>query len=249
MKTRVVVLAAGHGKRMSHHAPKVLRELKGKPIIEHLLDAILESGVDPRPVIVVGPNNQEETKKTLGNGYEYVVQREQLGTGDATKSAQKALEKNTDTVIVLYGDHPFVGSSTIKKLQEIHKRDGCAVTMMTATIPDFEDWRKNFNDFGRVIRDSGGKVAKIVEKKDASKKELEVKEINPGMYCFNTNWLRENIKKLNNNNAQGEYYLTDLVRIAIDGGECISSVDVSPLESIGVNTPEHLELAENLPQF
>jgi bifunctional UDP-N-acetylglucosamine pyrophosphorylase / glucosamine-1-phosphate N-acetyltransferase len=245
-KTRIAILAAGHGKRMKSETPKVLQLLKGKPIIQHLLEAVLESGVDPRPIVIVGPKNQAAIKEALGDRYDYVLQAEQRGTGDAVKSLRPTLEDKCDRLIVLNGDHPLVKPSTIDKLCKTHKKGECAITMMTVSVSDFEDWRNPLHDYGRVIRDVGGKIKAVIERKDATSEELDIKEVNPNLFCFNTVWLWKSLEKLKNNNAQGEYYITDLVRIAIDGGNCITSVDVSPLESIGVNTSEHLELASTL---
>ena len=118
--------------------------------------------------------------------------------------------------------------------------------MATTTVQDFNDWRKPLNDFGRIVRDEKGNIQASVEKRDATPEQLKIQELNPSFYCFKAEWLWENLKKIDKKNAQGEYYLTDLVRIAIDQGKRVETVDVNPLETLGVNTPEHLELVRKL---
>ena len=246
MTTRVVVLAAGHGKRMNHELPKVLVPLNGRPMISYLLDSIKKSGLDARPVIVVSQDNESKVREVAGAQCDYVIQTERLGTGHAVKTTRAVLEGKADNIIVLYGDHPLVKPGTILKLAEMHAKNSGPLSMLTIQVPDFNEWRTPFHDFGRVIRNAQGAIIKIVEKKDASENELEIKEVNPSFFAFKTDWLWTNLDKLDNNNSQKEYYLTDLVRFAMDGGYPIATVNADPLESIGVNTPEHLELAQNL---
>ena len=245
MDTRVIVLAAGRGTRMQSEIPKVLVRLNGQSMIHHLLDAIRASGVDVRPVLVVG-HDADLLQSSLGTGYEYVHQKEQLGTGHAVQCAEPLLSGRAKNVIVLYGDHPFVRPETIADLYALHERQGRVLSMMTTTVEDFEGWRAPFADFGRVIRDASGAIMEIVEAKDATGDQRLIREVNPSFFCFNAPWLWDNLKQVNNHNAKREYYLTDLVRIAIDQGERIASMDINPLESIGINTPVHLELARQL---
>jgi len=248
MKTRIMVLAAGRGTRMNSETPKVLIPLAGKPLLAHLMEAIRTSGIDPHPAIVVG-ENQQLIEAALGkDAYEYIRQDEPLGTGHAVSCAESRMSAGTDTIIVLYGDHPFVSPETIRNLHALHREKNCAITMMTVTVDDFDDWRKPFYDFGRVVRNETGDIKKVVEVKDASPEEREIKELNPSFFCFRALWLWPHLKQLTNNNSKGEYYLTDLMRIAIDQGECIASMDINPLQAIGINTPEHLEIAKNLIQ-
>ncbi len=245
MKTRVVVLAAGKGKRMGAEVPKVLIPFNGKPLVQHLLETIKKSGVDDRPVVVIGKDG-DLIKKTLGEEYDYVIQEEQLGTGHAVLSTEPLLSPSAESVIVLYGDHPFLQPETIKKLHDLHEAKGGPLAMMTTCVDDFEDWRSLFKDFGRVKRNQEGDIQSVVETKDATPEEREIKEVNPSFFSFEATWLWEHLKQLKNNNAQSEYYLTDLVKIAIQEGHPIVSVQASPIESIGVNTPEQLEVARNL---
>src|SRR3989344_5752213 len=187
MKTRVVILAAGRGTRMNPirnnsdqsrdavpsmakgisngmntKMPKVLLPFQGRPMIMHLLDAVKDSGVDPRPVIVTG-FQAPLVELTLGSGYDYVRQNEQLGTGHAVACAESLLARCADTIIVLNGYHPLVRGTTIAALAQLHERELCVLSMMTAMLEDFTEWRASFADFGRVIRDQSKKITAIVE--------------------------------------------------------------------------------------
>ncbi|MEK7093964.1 MAG: NTP transferase domain-containing protein, partial [Patescibacteria group bacterium] len=240
MKTRVIVLAAGKGKRMKSEVPKVLIPFDGQPLVKRLLDSIKDSGVDTRPVLIVSETTGPLLKESLGDQYDYVLQTEQLGTGHAVKSAESLLENRADRVIVFYGDHPFLTKETIKKLDDLHETHGGPLAMITTTVQDFEGWRSLFRDFGRIKRDSSEDIESSVEMKDATPEERLIKEVNPCFFSFEASWLWDHLKKLENKNAQGEYYLTDLVHMAIKKGHPISSMNVNPLESFGVKTPEQL---------
>ena len=246
MTTRIAVLAGGRGTRMNSDIPKVLIPLAGKPILSHLMDAIEASGIDEKPAIVVG-ENQSLVENALGKDhYLYIRQDKPVGTGHAVACAEPYLKKNTDDLIVLYGDHPFVSAKTIKNLHALHKEKACAITMMTVTVEDFEGWRAPFYDFGRVIRNTKGDIRAIVEVRDATAEERTMQEVNPALFCFRAGWLWENLKKIDTRNAKKEYYLTDLVKIAISQNQCIASMSIDPREAVGINTPEHLEIATNI---
>ena len=240
---KIVILAAGKGTRMKDELPKVLVPLKGKPMIEYLIKSIFDSGVDTSPVIVVSPDNNDLIKDALKKyNCEYAVQNKQLGTGHALACVKDLIDESVENIIVFYGDHPFIKPETIKELSKAH--DG-KITMMTTEIEDFNDWRKNYYSWGRIIR-KGDKIQAIKEFKDTNKEEKKIKELNPAFYCFNSEWLWENIKKLENNNAQKEYYLTDLIKIASEQNIEISSIKINFNEAIGVNSKEELEIAEKL---
>jgi bifunctional UDP-N-acetylglucosamine pyrophosphorylase / glucosamine-1-phosphate N-acetyltransferase len=239
----VVVLAAGHGKRMGVPLPKVLVPYRNEPLIMHLLRAIQEAQVCERPVIVVG-QGADQVKQVLGNDYTYVLQTEQLGTGHAVAAARAELEGKVDHVVVLYGDQPLIQPSTIRSLVAAHMREQPVLTMATVTVEDFEDWRVGFNDFGRIVRDESGKLCRIVERKDAIPEELAITEVNPSYFCFQADWLWQNLQALKNDNSQGEYYLTDLAALACTTGAPITTVPVEPREAMGVNTKEQLQLIE-----
>lgn len=243
--TRVIVLAAGKGTRMNRDVPKVLVPFEGKPLIQRLLDAVAESCVDPRPVIVTG-FRADLVEQALGPGYDYVRQEEQLGTGHAVACAEPLLAGAADYIIVLYGDHPFVRPETIAALQALHERTECVLSLATATVDDFVGWRSPFADFSRIIRDASGRIVADVQVKDATPAQLDIREVNTAVFCFTAAWLWPHLKKIDNRNAAGEYYLTDLVRIAIDEDECIASLPIDPAEAIGINAPEHLNAAASL---
>lgn len=240
---KIIILAAGKGTRMKSELPKALLKLHDKHMIKHLLDSIDEAALDPKPIIVVG-YEKELVMKELGDKYEYVVQEEQLGTGHAVMTAENAC-KNIDNIIVISGDQPFIKSGTIKKLWERHKNSNATLTITTTTLPDFEDWRKAFITYGRILRIDGKIINKEI--KDCTEEELKIKEVNVSCYAFKTEWLWNKLKKLDrNSNSQKEYQLTDLWKIAGEEGEKIDSIDVNALETLGVNSKEELEILENI---
>ena len=247
-KVKIVILAAGQGTRMKSVLPKVLVSLEGKPMIKHLLDSVRKSGLDKKPVIVVG-YEKEKVMKELGFGYNYVVQEKQLGTGHAVMSAEKILKNKTDHIIVFYGDHPFISPQTIKKLLEKHLESKAKITLATTTLPDFENWRSFFYiNFGRIVRNKKGEIVKIAESKDANKEEIKIKEVNPAYYCFEAKWLWKKLKMLKTNNVLGQYYLTDLIQIAMQEKIKIQSINIDPEEALGINSKEDLKMLENLHQ-
>ena len=245
-RVKILVLAGGKGKRMQTELPKVLMRVKGKSMIERVLESVDKSGIDEKPTIFVS-YKKELVMKELGGKYQYVSHDKQLGTGHAVKSAKKYLKGKARNIIVLYGDHPFVSSETIKKISEKHLRSGKKITMATVKLPDFEDWRANFANFSRIIRGKNGKIIKDVQFKDASDDEKKITEVNPCYFCFNALWLWKNIEKIKNNNAQKEYYLTDLIKMASgnDGIE-VETVEIKPREALGANTKEELAILEKL---
>lgn len=243
--TKIIILAGGKGKRMKSELPKVLMPLNGKPMITHLLSAVEKTLIAKPPVIVVG-HAAETIKKELGDTYHYVHQKEQLGTGHATQVAVDALPKDTEHVLVLYGDHPLVSDKTIHDLAKTHLEEKAAITMGTVKLPDFEGDRACFTDYGRVIRDENGNVINSIETKDATPEERNITEVNPCYYCFDVKWLRENLPKLKNQNAQKEYYLTDVIHLARENGDKIASIPIDARDAMGANTPEQLKVLESL---
>ena len=243
--TSIVILAGGRGKRMGGNGPKVLQRIDGHTLVEHLLEAVEASGVCVKPVMVVG-FGADQIRAVIGPRAEYVNQEPQLGTGHAVGFARSLLEGKADSVMVLYGDHPFVSTGTIRKLDLLHTTESKVVTMMTVHVEDFTAWRLPFYDFGRIIRDAMGRIVRIVEKKDATPAPLEIREVNPALYCFQAAWLWEHLPLLKNDNAQNEFLLTDLISMAITEGREIASVEIDPFECLGVNTPEHLAMAQQI---
>lgn len=241
--TRLVILAAGKGTRMNSELPKVLVSLKDRPMIKYLMDSVVASQVDSRPLIVVSPDNKEIISRALADyDLEYVVQDKQLGTGHAVSCA-KDFFGQADNVLVLYGDHPFLKSESIKKFAALKPE---ALTIMPTILPDFNSWHENFCHWGRIICNAVGQAEKIVEFKDASESEKAVTTVNPGFMCFNKDWLVENITKLRADNNQKEYYLTDLVKIAFASGHPVGTCLIEPAEAMGINSLAELEIAEGL---
>lgn len=231
-----IVLAAGQGKRMKSKLYKVLHPVCGKPMVGHVLDAALRAGVE-RTVVVVG-HGAEAVQAFLGTKAEYALQAEQLGTGHAVKQAKDLLGSESGSTIVVCGDTPLVTSETLQGLMELHESRGAAATVLTANLDQP-------HGYGRVIRSEDGSVLRIVEQKDCNPQEDAVKEINTGTYCFDNAKLFAALEKVTNENAQGEFYLTDVIGIFRNEGEVVEaymSDDIA--ESIGVNDRLALSQAE-----
>lgn len=246
MQTKIIVaiLAAGKNKRMKTEVPKVMLPFAGKPLVAHVVESARRASVGDTVVLIVPPFH-EIMRAYFGSSVMYAVQHEALGTGHAVMSAHKQL-LHSEHIVVLYADMPFVRPLTIERLVREHVNSENTITLMTVTVPDFAGQFAMFSDFGRIIRDDKGNIEKIVEMKDASPMELSVRELNPAFFCFQTSWILRHLRFLKNNNNQGEYYLTDVVRLAIERGVKISSLDVHPFEAVGINTLKHLEAVHTL---
>ncbi|MFZ3015592.1 MAG: sugar phosphate nucleotidyltransferase, partial [Minisyncoccia bacterium] len=166
-------------------------------------------------------------------------------TGHAVSCAKGDCEEAED-IVVLSGDQPFIKAETIKNLIEKHLESDAKITFTTTILPDFLEWRKGFMGFGRILR-KNSEVTGIREYKDASEEEKNIKEVNAGCYIFNAKWLWKNLEKIKNENAQNEYYLTDLFQIAREDNEKIGTINIEPHEALGANTKEELEILENFP--
>lgn len=241
---QVVILAAGKGKRMNAEVPKVLVPFHDMPMIDYVVNAVSHSGIEKKPILVVG-YGKDLVIGHMGSKASYAVQDEQLGTGHAVRCSQAEIDPSVTDVLVLYGDMPNITGAMIANLARTHVDSNKPLTMATVTVPDFENWYKAFLAFGRVLRDENGNILKNVEYKDATDAEKEIKEVNPAYFCFKKDWLFEKLNQLKNENAQGEYYLTDLVKYAADEG-IIASVSISPEEALGVNTIEQLRELEQI---
>lgn len=243
MKTQIIILAAGKGKRMGTDLPKALVNLDGRPMIHYLVEAVLGSEVCEKPIVVVSPDNQEIIKNELKDyNFSYAIQEQQLGSGHAVSCALKLIPLDVEKVIVLYCDHPFISSELIKNLSKISED---AVTLVTTTVSSFEGWFQCFYHWGRIIRKNDC-IEKIIEFKDASPEEIGVKELNSGVMAFKASWLINNINLLDNKNNQGEFYLTSLVEMSFNDNKKVLSVNANPREALGVNSPEELALAEKI---
>lgn len=235
----MIVLAGGLGKRMGGDLPKVLTPLNNTPIIRYLVTELAKLELAFPPTIVVGAK-AEMVREYLGEGYHYVKQEEQLGTGHAVGCARRELEGTADTIVTLYGDHPLVTAAMVERLVARHREEQATMTLGVVRVPDFNDWRQALTNFGRVVRNADGSVGRIVEVKDATEEEKQITEVNPSYFCFSASWLWENITKLANTNAQQEYYLTDLLKAAFDQGCKVATIEIEPQEALGINTPQEL---------
>lgn len=242
--TDIIILAAGKGTRMNSDLPKALVPLQERPMIHYLLSSLVKSNINSQPIVVVSPDNHEQMQKALKEyNVKFAVQDRQLGTGHAVHSAKVESSSKAEKTLVLYGDHPFLSSESIN---DFVSKEVEALNLMSVKVDDFSDWKKAFYHWGRLVRDKGGKLEKIVEYKDASEKEKEITEVNPAMFIFNSSWLWENISSLDNNNKQDEYYLTDLVSLAFRQGAEIKTIQINPQEAIGINSSEDLAIAKKL---
>jgi bifunctional UDP-N-acetylglucosamine pyrophosphorylase/glucosamine-1-phosphate N-acetyltransferase len=241
---QVLILAAGKGTRMGGDWPKALTPLRGRPIIEYLLDNIIP--VCPKPIVVVGYKGEDVIRR-LGNDRCYAWQTEQLGTGHAALCAEPQIRSSAaDDIVVLYGDHPLVTSQTVIALAEIRARTRSVMAMCTVVLPSFDGDFAAFRDWGRILRSAAGEIVGLVEAKDATSDQLSLTEVNPSFFCFEPEWLLENLRRIGKINANGEYYLTDLVNIAIAQKQRVSSIRIDSTEAMGANTLEEVAFIERL---
>ncbi len=242
--TTAVILAAGEGKRMQSDLAKVLHPIAGRPLLDHVLLACEEAGVD-RAVVVVGARREQviawlAARPRTAMDVRYAVQAEQLGTGHALRCAFPAVDEGgaPARLAVLCGDAPLLRPNTVRALFDGHLARRAAATILTADLPDP-------TGYGRVIRDGAGNVEKIVEHKDASDAERAVHEINSADYVFDTEEVRSALAAVRADNAQGEYYLTDTIAILKARGRTVVAFKAAdPREVLGVNTVQQLAEAE-----
>ncbi|MBM4429133.1 MAG: UDP-N-acetylglucosamine diphosphorylase/glucosamine-1-phosphate N-acetyltransferase [Chloroflexi bacterium] len=236
-KLAVVVLAAGQGTRMRSSLPKVLHSIAGRPMIEYILDAVAQVTED-RPVLVIG-HGADLIRQTVGDTVTYVLQEEQLGTGHAVLQARDRLQGGADDVLVLYGDMPLLSPLTVQSLVQAHHGHAGPITMLTCV-------HEEPMGFGRILRDEHGRILTIVEERQATPQQLAIRELNPGVYCFRAVWLWEHLPRLPLS-PKGEYYLTDLVHMAVAEGLAVETILVKdPLETLGVNDRMHLARVEGV---
>jgi bifunctional UDP-N-acetylglucosamine pyrophosphorylase/glucosamine-1-phosphate N-acetyltransferase len=232
-----IVLAAGQGKRMLSDLPKVLHCAAGVPLVRHVLDAVEGAGITE--IIVVIGQGAELVQEALGVDYKFAFQERQLGTGDAVLKAMPYLSEECQDVLVVCGDTPLLTSETLKKLI-ITRRDAAAAAAVLTSI--FDDPK----GYGRVVKNADNMVEAIIEEVDASSEQKEIQEINTGLYAFAKEALQATIRRLQPDNQQGEYYLTDCIHLLREAGQPVTALLSSTEETAGINTRSQLADAERI---
>jgi bifunctional UDP-N-acetylglucosamine pyrophosphorylase/glucosamine-1-phosphate N-acetyltransferase len=235
-KDGAVILAAGKGTRMGAPVPKVLCQVLGKPMIDYVIEAAQKSVDD---VCIVVGYKSEKVISHLGDRHTYAFQTEQLGTGHAVMQAEDFLMQHQNgDILILCGDAPLMDERTLAESKAAHKSAGNAVTVITAVLD-------NPQAYGRIVR-KDGKIAAIVEKKDCSEEQLKIREINSGVYWVKGSVLLKLLSQIKNQNSQKEYYLTDIVAIAIKSGKKVGAyISENPDIVLGANTAQELENLNN----
>lgn len=231
-----IILAAGKGTRMKSDLAKVLHEINGRPMLSYSVDMASRLGSE-KTVVVIGHQAALIREAFSGRPLIFVEQREQLGTGHAVLQAKEAFRDYRGTILILCGDVPLLRKETITALHDRHLEQKSAVTVMTVILQDP-------GNYGRVVTGTDGQVMKIVEQRDATEEEKRIREINTGIYCADSSFLFDAVGRIRNENAQREYYLTDIIEIARLGGlRAGSYIAADPVEVMGINTPQELETA------
>ena len=235
-----IILAAGKGTRMKSKLHKVLHEVCGKSMLEHVLSQLQAAGIN-KIVTVVG-FGADDVKHTLGDQVSYALQKQQLGTGHAVMQTESLLGQSDGETLVVSGDTPLFTAETFNRLFDYHEQRHAAVTILTSKAPDP-------TGYGRIVRNEVGIVERIVEQKDATSEEQDIHEINTGVYCFDNQKLFAALKELTNDNAQGEYYLTDVIGILKSQNEVVTAYQMDDFEeSMGVNDLVALAKARRIMQ-
>jgi bifunctional UDP-N-acetylglucosamine pyrophosphorylase/glucosamine-1-phosphate N-acetyltransferase len=223
---------------MKSSLPKVLHPVAGKPMVQYSLDAVRALGCD-QVALVIG-FGAEQVRQAVGNQAVFVEQHEPRGTGHAVLQAREALRGKADNVLVLYGDMPLLRSDTVKQLVELQAETRATIAMLTVR------WSDSMG-FGRILRDKAGRVQGIVEESDATAEQREIQELNCGVYCFQDKWLWEHLPLLQPNGKKREYYLTDLIGMAVGEERAIEAIQLQDVtEVIGINTRVHLARAQGI---
>lgn len=235
MRTAAVIMAAGQGTRMQSELPKVLHPLLGRPMLVYALEAT-RAATSEAPVVVVGHGAeavQAALQGTIGQQARYVLQEQQLGTGHAVHQTAALLRGQADLVLVIPGDLPLLSASTLQQLVAAQQNHSGPITMLTLVT-------QQARGFGRILRDAGGDVLAIVEEAVAAPEQLAIQEVNVGVYCFQADWLWQALSEIELS-PKGEYYLTDLVEIAVKAGLPVQALLLEdPAEGVGINNRVHL---------
>lgn len=231
MKIAAIVLAAGQGTRMRSALPKVLHPILGRPLAWYALEAARRA-TDSQPVMIIGHGGDLVRAQFEGQA-QFALQEPQLGTGHAVMQAQALLRGQADLVLVTYADMPLLREETLQALVQAHQQHTGPITMLTVTVDDPRG-------FGRILRNAAGQVCGIVEEAQATPEQRSIRELNVGVYCFSASWLWDALARIPLS-PKGEYYLTDLVGIAVAEGLMVQSLPAEdPAEMIGINTRVHL---------
>ena len=237
MKLKTLILAAGKGTRMKSELPKVIHKVNGIPMISKIISVL--NGLEPEENILILGHKKEEVLKVVGEETDYVVQTEQLGTGHAVIQAKEKLADYDGDVMVLCGDTPLLREETLRKLYNFHKESGAVTTILTSIY-------ENPFGYGRIVKEDG-LVKAIVEEKEATPEIKKIKEVNAGVYCFNSRELFNALARINNNNEKGEYYLTDVIGIQVGEGKKVQSFVLEDnMEILGVNSKVELAQASEV---
>ena len=232
-------MAAGKGTRMKSDLAKVLHQIHDRPMVHYVIDQARQVGSE-KIILIIGHQKEKVQEACKNMDVDYVVQEPQLGTGHAVMMAEDFLQSYTGDVLVLSGDVPLLTTETIWHLLETHQQANAIATLLTSELDDP-------TGYGRVIRDQTGRVIKIAEQKDARPEELKIREINVGIYMFKPKELVTTLKQINNKNAQGEYYLPDVVKLYVDRGEkVVAQLAANFNETRGINTVDQLKEAETI---
>ncbi len=236
MSNCAVILAGGEGKRMKSDKPKTLSPVLGKPMLEWVISALRNAGVDDI-CVVKGFKKEciEEYLDTLDFEIESVFQSERLGTGHAVMMAKDFLQRHSGNVIILNGDAPFMDSETIKSSLLQHMSDGCSATVISANVDDP-------TGYGRIVRDEDGALKAIVEQKDADEETLKIKEVNSGGFWFDCGLLLSVLGRIKSDNKAGEYYLPDAIKLLLADGKRVGAYTAKCSDAVlGANNPDQLE--------
>ena len=238
-KLATIILAAGKGTRMKSDLAKVLHPIDGKPMLSFPVAVAREVG-SREVVVIVGYQAELIEEVMKDEGLVFITQKEQLGTGHAVLQARGHFRSFEGTILILCGDVPLLRSRTVRELIAFHRAERAAVTVMTTVLEDPAG-------YGRVVKSGGGGIVKIVEARDATEEERQIREINTGIYCAEAPFLFEAVGEIDNHNAQGEFYLTDIVAVALrKGKKACSFIAADHREVMGINTQGELEEAEKV---